>query len=480
MKLLDWGRGAYARAPGWARAPLRPFLALLPSGAKLGGTYRRTRALIERGRNDARFAASYREQRLRELVGACHARSEYYRPVLERAFGSAFDPAQLVVSDLAALPVLTKDDIRVAPEALLVVPRSAVDRGTTSGSSGAPFAFYLDRDRSAWEWAFKTEIWSRAGYTAGDRMAVLRGVKLADPDRKPWEFERALGELRLSPFHLVPRTMDLYLELIERHRVAFLNGYPSAIDLLARHMLRVGWKPYAGLKGVLPISEPLYAHQRETIAQALGGRPIVPFYGLSEKVAIAAEVDGAPEEYEFEPLYGVAELVDDDGRRVLEPGRRGRIVATGLQLRGMPLLRYDTGDTAELASAGDALRLRVRAIRPRRAQEFLVSAAGGLVSMTAVNIHSDAYLSVEEFQFYQDTPGEAVLKAVLAPGRAASDVETFAREIERKAGAGLRIVPRLVDALPAGARGKRPYIDQRLDLDVYRAAVRDREQETRT
>ena len=33
--------------------------------------------------------------------------------------------------------------------------------------------------------------------------------------------------------------------------------------------------------------------------------------------------------YEFEPLYGVTESVDADGRGLTAPGQRGRLIGTG-------------------------------------------------------------------------------------------------------------------------------------------------------
>ena len=48
--------------------------------------------------------------------------------------------------------------------------------------------------------------------------------------------------------------------------------------------------------------------------------PILPFYGLTERVAIAGEVLGQPQTYAFEPLYGVAELLDERGVTVSRKG----------------------------------------------------------------------------------------------------------------------------------------------------------------
>ncbi len=463
MKLLDWGRGAYARAPGWVRGGVGPLVALVPDRLKMGRTYWAVREDVRRGRDDAAFVEQFRARRLTAILRSLGA-SPFYRRRVAEAFGDPARIASLAPEDLPRFPVLGKQDIRANPEDLLVVPRASLDLGTTSGSGGQPFAFYLDKDRSAWEFAFKSEIWSRGGFEIGQRMAVLRGVAMHDADRQPWEYDAALRELRLSPFHLVPETMDRYLELIAHHRIAFLTGYPSALEILARHAERRRWSAPACFRGVLPISETLFPHQREALRRAFGaGIAVLPFYGLSEKVAIAGEIE--PEVYEFEPLYGVTELVDDDGTPVTESGSRGRIVSTGLFMRGMPLIRYDTGDTGVLVRAAEranAYRLRVEHVRSRWGQEFLVAANGARLSIAAINVHSPAYVAMEAFQFYQDTPGVAVLKAVPAPGCGPEQIRPFVDEVQRKCGTTLRIELEVVPSLPPAARGKRPFIDQRI------------------
>lgn len=177
---------------------------------------------------------------------------------------------------------------------------------------------------------------------------------------------------------------------------------------------------------------------------------------------------GQPDVYEFEPLYGLTELVDDQDRPVETIGKTGRIISTGLLFRGMPFIRYDTGDHGVLVQSPapeNGYRLRVANIRSRRAQEFLVASNGALISITAINIHSDAYALIREFQFYQDQPGIAVCKIVPLDGYKESDYLPFIAEIQKKIGNSLEFSIKLVEAIPVNPRGKRKMVDQRIDIN---------------
>jgi len=51
--------------------------------------------------------------------------------------------------------------------------------------------------------------------------------------------------------------------------------------------------------------------------------------------------------------YAVVEIVDPDSGEVLPEGERGEVVVTHVRKAGLPLIRYRTGDLAELERRGD-------------------------------------------------------------------------------------------------------------------------------
>src|SRR5690606_21016713 len=131
------------------------------------------------------------------------------------------------------------------------------------------------------EMAFVYDAWSRIGYGEGDARASFRGFSLRDNGARIHEWDPALRELRLSVFPLTVEDAARYLDLINERRIQYFYGYPSAIEIFCRHMRRLGRTPGLPVKGILPISEPIFDHQRTFIGDVLGNPSFACFYGLS-------------------------------------------------------------------------------------------------------------------------------------------------------------------------------------------------------
>lgn len=473
MSKLDAARGAYVRSPAIVRRSLAPFLRLLPTRFIYGRTYRKWRATVARGASDNAFSADFQLAALRRLMVKAKGGSPFYADLFATTFGPDFDVATMSMADFALLPVLSKETLAAAGEAMLAVPKGSVDLAHTSGSNGEPpFSFYLDKDRSVREIAFVHQVWSRTGYEPDQAKVVMRGFARREQDGSNHEWSPVLRELRLSVFPMSRADAAFYLDLIDQRAIRYLYGYPSGIETFARHLSRLGRRPKVPLLGILPISEPLYAHQRRLFRDIFGDVPVVPFYGLSEKTLFAAELPGQPDIYEFDPLYGVAELIGDDGLPVTRIGQEGRLVGTGFVSTGMPFIRYDSQDRARLVQLPDpqnGQRLRVTGIMPRRKPDFLIGRGGDRIVAIDLTPEDPAFFEdIEGYQFYQDTPGLCIIKYVATPGSGDDcKAERIRGELTRMAQGRLDFVAQRVDGLESPGSGKRAYIDQRLNISDY-------------
>ncbi|MEM3433397.1 MAG: hypothetical protein QXP27_04430 [Candidatus Methanomethyliaceae archaeon] len=99
-----------------------------------------------------------------------------------------------------------------------------------------------------------------------------------------------------------------------------------------------------------------------------------------------------------------------------------------------------------------------------RLQEMIITAQGRYISMTAINMHSDVFDNVRQFQFYQDTPGKVILKVVPKETYSARDTEKIYKELKRKLGEDMELQIVFVTEIPTTPHGKRRFLDQRLQL----------------
>lgn len=456
MGIWDRARSAYRGSPEGLRRALAPIAARVPHKLRYGKTFSDWSNDIRRSWQNPAFAVERTERQLRNLLAKAQKGSSYWRDVIADRNIQAF-----TLEDLADLPITTKETLSAAGRVACVDGGRGLVRATTSGSNGErPFKFFVDADRSVREYAFVTSAWSRAGYRPGDPRAVLRGFTLSGSRDFLWD--EALAELRLAVYPLEADHVAAMAAEIRRRQIRFIHGYPSAIEIFCRHLVSIDPELGSTMQGVFPVSEPLFGHQRHLFRAVFPNAVVVPFYGLSEKVAFAVEKVGVPGVYTFEPLYGVMELVDDAGIPITRAGHEGRVIGTGFVSTGMPFIRYDTGDRARLVerpSRENGWRLSVDRLAPRRRPDYLYSAGKTRIVATDLVPESLVLLAgLAEWQFEQDSPGHCNFRYVLARDGSDSDARRVINHLERRLSHAIFFTPVRVERLPSTGSGKRPFI----------------------
>jgi phenylacetate-CoA ligase len=467
--LLDVARSGYAGLPWGVRRYIGAAFGAVPAELRFGATYRARRVEIAQARNDACVAREQQRARLLMVLEAALEKSSYYRDVFTGTFGPRIRADEIILPDnWWRVPVLSNRTVRSEAARMCCVPPSRLVRQTTGGSSGHPLPFYLDKDRSTTEYAFVMDLWDRAGCRADDWRASFRGWHIPADSRKPFEVEQGLRQLRLSVFRMQPDEMACYAQEITRRGIRFLQGYPHAIAKFATFVTRNDLPVRHDIRGVMLHSEPFYADYRAAVGQAFPNAMLLPFYGLSEKCAFGSLVPDCADVYEMNPLYGLTELLDDDGAPVTEPGRRGRVVSTGLQFVGMPFIRYETGDRAtliELPGNSNGNCLRVAKIVPRKGHAFLVTRSRRFIPAHMMMMGDRDLDAISEFQYEQDKPGEVRMRIVPAEGAAsASAIAGYIGAANDRLGGELVLIPEVVSSIPLTGRGKRRIVIQHLDV----------------
>nr|WP_303716430.1 phenylacetate--CoA ligase family protein [Methanoculleus marisnigri] len=436
--------------------------------------YRKTYSLLQQSRRwSEEELAAYQMQALSRLLDHAYENVPYYRRVFEERHlvpGDIQTPR-----DLALLPFLTRADLQnnLADLKARNYPETAFEYVTTGGSTGIPVGFYYEKGVSrAREWAFMKNQWDRVGYRFTDRCVVLRGYIVGSArDGIFWKKTLFGRWLLMSSHHMTEETLPTYIDQIRKFRPRFIQAYPSVAMILARYMVDHGIEPFPTVKAVLCGSENLYPWQRSLLTETFGCR-VFSWYGNSEQTVLAGECEESTR-YHIFPEYGIVELIGRDGLPVKGPGAMGEVVATSLINPICPLIRYRTMDIAVLGKApcscGRAYPMLDRV--EGRLQEFIVTKDRRFISMTAVNMHSDVFDNVAQFQFYQKREGEVLMRIVKKPGYNDRDTERILRELNKKFEGDVDVTIRFVGIIPRTRRGKYQFLIQDLPLDRWGISV---------
>lgn len=341
----------------------------------------------------------YQIAAIRESLLAA-AQAPLYR---ERFAALQLAPAKFEsLEQLRDYPLLTKQDLIEHRDALTNPSFDASQRLyiTTGGSSGVPVGFYLHKGVSRpKEQAYLEAQWGRRGWRSGDRTAVIRGmVTSSTAEGRISSYDATRNWLILSSYHLTDARAPEYLAALNRFRPQHLHAYPSAALMLARWMEAEGKSLDFPLTSLLCGSEKLTADAQAYLERIFGAR-VLHWYGHSERVVLAAQGRTSNHLY-FWPTYGYAELGEEDA-----DGHR-EIIGTLFHNHTMPLVRYRTGDYVKVAAPPQAEFpwLEVSAVVGRD-YEFLVSATGRRISLTAINMHDRIFDGLYAVQFAQEQPG---------------------------------------------------------------------------
>ncbi|MEZ4601627.1 MAG: AMP-binding protein [Syntrophotaleaceae bacterium] len=286
---------------------------------------------------------------LRNHIAYLSAHSPFYR---KRFAETGVNPAGIrTLEDIGLLPLTDKADLASCNEEFLCVDRrEIVDLCLTSGTTGRPVALAqtaLDLERLA----FNEELSFRCiGITAADRVLIAAAMDRCFMAGLAY----FLGLVRIGAQAIRggSSSVPALMELLNAHHPTAIVGVPTLLLRLAESLQDEGLDPVSlGIRRLICIGEPLrLADLSLSVSgkrlQALWGAEVFGTYASTEMATAFTDCSFGRGGH-LQPELMVVEIIDEEGRP-LPPGIPGEVVATPLQVTGMPLLRFRTGDIAAL------------------------------------------------------------------------------------------------------------------------------------
>ncbi len=367
--------------------------------------------------------AEYQLQKLRDTLQLAREKSRFYRRQL------ADIPIDLTsLDDLTRWPFTTAADLRVNPLAFVTVSQDEIQRVVTldsSGTSGAPKRLYFTREDQ--ELTIDFFHIGMSTFTApGDRVLILL----------PGETPGSVGDLLatgLQRLGAVPikhgpvRDAVVTLDVMRREKINVLVGVPTHVLALARHPT----KSPLNLKSVLLSTDHVANAIKHAIEAAFGGT-VYNHYGMTEMGLGGGVECEARRGYHLREADMLFEIIDPQTGERVPDGEYGEVVFTTLTRRGLPLIRYRTGDVSrfipEPCPCGARLKTLER-ITHRLAGRVLIGdqtltmadldealfAVDGVLNFTATMVNDNGHDSLQlEVKIAADRRSMPVIQSITA------------------------------------------------------------------
>ncbi|MDH6341684.1 phenylacetate-CoA ligase [Parabacteroides sp. PFB2-12] len=288
----------------------------------------------------------YQEMRLAEELIYLNAHSSFYRQMFRE---EKIDLARIrTIEDLQHLPVTTKTDLQLRNQDFICVDkREVIDYVTTSGTLGDPVTFVLtsgDLDRLSYN---EYLSFTTAGCGAEDIMQLMTTLDrrfMAGLAYYMGAREMGGGVVRVG--NGIP---ELQWDTIRRIQPTFCMVVPSFLIKLIEYAEEHGIDYNASsIRKAICIGEALRNpdFSLNTLGQRIHDKWHVPSlqstYASTEMQSSFTECEACRGGH-LQPELIIVEFLDDDNRPVAE-GEPGEVTITTLGVRGMPLLRFKTGD----------------------------------------------------------------------------------------------------------------------------------------
>ena len=186
--------------------------------------------------------------------------------------------------------------------------------------------------------------------------------------------------------------MSEYLKIILENKIQILRGYPSSLLIFAK-FIRENTQKIPPIKFILTASEVLTKQNRNYIESTFDTK-IFDHYGIADISVMMGECEMHKGLHNYED-YGFLELLGQKNEN--------SIIGTNLHNHAMPLIRYDTGDLAEISNSRCSCRRQfplVKTIVGRKSQ-YIITSDGKKTPLTNFYTMFNDYEDILKWQVIQ-------------------------------------------------------------------------------
>lgn len=333
-------------SPSWLKNLLVSCYGILEYRKRRGKFYKqRYQELVEVSQLGSDEIQAFQARRLRELLLEAFIFSPWYGSEYKKAgITKKIIECDAPLDILPRLPFLEKSVLKSKTSDVMSFnpDRKPFAVVSTSGTSGSPMAITFDAEGRQSTYAEWRRYYDWLGLPKKFRSVRFSGRIIVAPNAKAppfWCHNWVESQLFMSTYHLKKEYLNAYIKKIDKFRPELIDGYPSALYVVAQHILEEGCKLSFSPKAISVTAETLMDHQRDTIESAFGCK-VYNQYASSE---------GAP--WIVECKEGNYHLLLDTGffefinpQELDSDTNIAELVVTSFRNFKTPLIRYRIGD----------------------------------------------------------------------------------------------------------------------------------------
>ncbi len=413
----------------------------------------------EAARSDLEFLTpeeiSQRQNRLlREHVRYVAQHSPFYRKMFAKR---GIDPAAIRSGeDLCLLPFTTKADLQAHKQDMLCVDsREVVDYCLTSGTTGDPVAMQQTR-QDLERVGFNEEISFRSA-GIDDRDVVLVAASIDRCFMAGLAYFLGLNRIGATAIRGGTGNIAALMQMVVSYRPTSIVGVPTLMLNLGSRLRDEAHDPaHLGVTKLICIGEPVRSVNLSlsalgAVLEQMWQARVFGTYASTEIATAFCDCEAGNGGH-LHPDLIVVEMVDEEGHPV-RPGEAGEVVATPLQVTGMPLLRFKTGDMAHLHDESCLCGRNSPRLGP------IIGRKSQMLKYRGTTVYPSAIFSVlQEIGairgYYMEVYDEFELSEQIRVVVGTSDPDLTAEFVAEKIAARTRVKPQVVLAAPAAVREK--------------------------
>lgn len=391
-------------------------------------------------------------RQFKKLVKYAYENSKFYQTIYKDL---DFDFSDM--ANIKKLPIVSKESLRVNINEVYTIPEKGASLGKTGGTTGKSLVVRYSLENLQERFALLDDFRARFGYKLGKKTAWFSGKKILNSHdirkNRYWKTDYLYNVRYYSTFHVHKNNLLYYVQDLLSYKPEYLVGFPSTMYDIAKAGLSMHIEiPKGVIKAIFPTSETITKESR-TIIERFFSAKIYDQYASSEGAPFIFECKCGNKHLEMQS--GVFEVLDENNN----PAECGRLVVTSFTTYGTPLIRYDIGDSIELAPENDECNCGnhnplVKAIHGR-IDDYIYSPEVGKINLGNISNTTKGVKGLIQFQVVQNELNQIDLYVVIDKNEFKDkDKNIFIANWIDRVGEKMKLNLHIVETIPTEKSGK--------------------------